>query len=144
MTARDFCPAPPMDPGTHPIDFELPVFVHVKKFPGLFPASNETTGVALTDWPGGAAGAPPNVPHPTSILNIANKSCRIFIGPSFRGFKCFISIDAWRSRVSALGGREAPTSSRTWHEEGYDNETSTDLRLPGSTPDRSPCDRPRR
>src|SRR5262245_61539849 len=81
MTARDFCPAPPMDEGTHPIDAEVPVFEQVKKFPGLSPASNETVG-------GAAAWATPAVPHPTSILNIANKSCRIFIKPSFRVLPC--------------------------------------------------------
>jgi hypothetical protein len=71
-----------MDAGTHPSDFELAVFEQVKKFPGLSPASNETTGV-LDGGPGGAAWAMPNVPHPTSILSAATKRCRVFIDPSF-------------------------------------------------------------
>src|ERR1041384_1925940 len=41
MTARDFCPGVA---GTPPSEVEFPVLIHVKKFPGLSPASNETTG----------------------------------------------------------------------------------------------------
>jgi hypothetical protein len=59
-----------MAAGTHPIDDELAVFEQVKKFPGLSPASNVMVG---------AASAMPAVPHPITILNRANKSCRMFI-----------------------------------------------------------------
>lgn len=87
MTARDLCLAPPMDAGTHPIDFELAVFEQVKKFPGLSPASNETVGAEVErEGAGRAASTTQVVPTPTSILSVINKRCRIFIAPSFTIF----------------------------------------------------------